>query len=40
MLQLITKFFNIKDSSQYHKVTKLSLSNKYNEKKDNNAAKK
>ena len=40
VLQLITEFFNAEDSSQYHKVTELSSSNKYDEKRDNNATKK
>ena len=40
VLQSIAEFSNAEDSSQYHKVTELSSSNKYNEKRDNNTAKK
>ena len=40
VLQLIAEFFDVEDNSQYCKVTELSLLNKYNEKRDNNAAKK
>ena len=40
VLQLITKFFNAKNSSQYYKVIKLSSSNKYNEKRDDDVTKK
>ena len=40
MLQLITEFFNAENSSQYYKVTELNLLNKYNEKRNDDAAKK
>ena len=40
MLQSVAEFFNIKDNLQYCKVTKLNSSNKYNEKTDDDTAKK
>ena len=38
--QSITEFSETEDSSQYHKVTELSSSDKYDEKRDNDTAKK
>ena len=40
VLQSVAEFFNVEDNLQYHKVTKLNSSDKYNEKRDDNAAKK
>ena len=40
VLQSVTEFFNVKDNSQYCKVTELNSLNKYDEKRDNDAAKK
>ena len=39
MSQSVAEFFDIKNNSQYYKVTELSLLNKYNEKRDNDTTK-